>query len=318
MPAEPIDSAIQNVTDGLRIDQLGSDDDAFAAAFCFALSGRRAKSYEIEAQRHNLNAMSSHGGVTSSVFVASGPRDEMAAAALFVESPGRSALVHLGQSLLAAPAASAIMERIVAHAKERNLKLLQTLLDTRDTNRARMIKNMQFEYLAELIYMDCEVANSGIGHSALRREFELHTLNATNELLFLTALERTYADSLDCPDLTPVRTAADAFAGHKSTGKFDPKGFYVVTQADEPVAILLTSRVIDRSAIEIVYMGVCSTARRGGLGRALLTLAAQRAYDLRMSHVTLAVDAINTPARKLYDGFGFVELARRRAWIRCV
>ncbi len=306
------------VAGGLTISQLSPADSAFDTAFCIALTGHQSASAEVVAQRHSIDTMSRSSGVKTSVFLASDLANVIQAAVLMMESPGRSALVYLGPSATGGPTSALLLEAIIGHSKKRKLNLLQTLLQTADTRRARLIANLQFEYLAELIYMDCEVGNSGTENINLPSQFRLQTFDEECESLFLAALESTYVDSLDCPSLTPLRTAADAFAGHKSTGIYDPSGFYVIAAEGNPVAILLTSSVIDRSALEVVYMGVNATGRRRGLGKSLLSLAKRRAFELGLAQVTLAVDAINMPARRLYEKSGFVERARRRAWIRCV
>ncbi len=303
---------------GITISRICPADAAYAGAFCFALTGQHAESPEVETHRRNVAAMSASNGVESSVFVATNPQNAIEAAALLFESPGRSALVHLSPKSSAGNTLSLILDAIVQHGRSRKLNLLQMLLQTGDTSRARLVTDMQFQYLAELIYMDCPVAKSGINPPQIGSQFRLFNYNSETEPMFLAALENSYKNSLDCPALTPLRTAADALAGHKSTGIFDPSGFYVIATDTDPIAILLTSRVADRSALEVVYMGVSCSGRKRGLGSMLLALAKHRAMVLGVSSVTLAVDAINTPARRLYGRAGFEERARRRAWIRCI
>ncbi|HNO79912.1 MAG TPA: GNAT family N-acetyltransferase [Phycisphaerae bacterium] len=303
---------------GMTIIQISPTDPDFGAAFSFALSGQQEASRDLEAHCRNVEAMSRTSGVIPSVFVATDDRRGIQAAALVFESPGRSALVHLGPKALNDDAPLIITDAVIKHARTRKLNLLQTLLQPGDTRRARMMADMQFQYLAELIYMDCPIANSDTREPELECQFRLFNYDAETETMFLRALEESYKDSLDCPALTPLRTPADALAGHKATGIFDPSGFYVIAENDEPVAVLLTARVVDRLALEVVYMGVSSSGRRRGLGTLMLSLAKRRTQVLGLSSVTLAVDAINTPARRLYERSGFGERARRRAWIRCI
>ncbi|GJM26252.1 MAG: hypothetical protein DHS20C16_26670 [Phycisphaerae bacterium] len=303
---------------GIAIHRIGLTDSQFNEAFCLALTGRDTGSPDLETHRRNVEDLAKSNGVVPNVFVATNARNASLSAALHFESPGRSALIHLSPNVVTGSAQAVTLEAIVRHSESRNLNLLQTLLHTGDNKRARLIADMQFQYLAELIYMDCPVVNSGIEEPHLESQFTLITYSAKTEPMYLRALECSYQDSMDCPALTPLRTASDALAGHKSTGIFDPSGFYVILANDEPAAILLTSTVTDRSALEVVYMGVSSSGRNRGLGKLLLSLAKQRACALELSSVTLAVDAINMPARRLYEKSGFIERARRRAWIRCI
>ncbi|MCG2585142.1 GNAT family N-acetyltransferase [Massilia sp. TS11] len=57
----------------------------------------------------------------------------------------------------------------------------------------------------------------------------------------------------------------------------------------------------------LLGMGVAQTARRQGLGRALLGHAAAWARSQGKDWLDLEVLACNTPARRLYQGFGFVQ-----------
>jgi ribosomal protein S18 acetylase RimI-like enzyme len=316
--SEPTHSGPFHSAGGIAIYRLSPTDAQFDEAFGYALTGRHITRSDIETQRRNVDAMSESNAVSASVFVVSTAHNAIQTAALLFESPGRSALVYLSPNTATGPGPTLLLEAIIRYSESRKLNLLQTLLQTGDTRQARLIADVAFQYLAELIYMDCSVGNSGIDQPRLPSQFRLVTFSEETESIFLRALECTYEDSLDCPALTPLRTAADALAGHKSTGIFDPSGFYVILAEDEPVAILLTSRVIDRLALEVVYMGVNASGRKRGLGTLLLSLAKHRARALGLSCVTLAVDAINTPARRLYEKAGFVERARRRAWIRCI
>ena len=67
--------------------------------------------------------------------------------------------------------------------------------------------------------------------------------------------------------------------------------------------------------MDVVYMGLLPQCRGRGFGRAILHHAVKVARDYACELVTLAVDAGNTPAVRLYRDCGFVETTRRRAWI---
>jgi len=60
---------------------------------------------------------------------------------------------------------------------------------------------------------------------------------------------------------------------------------------------------------------VAAEARGKAVGNALLAKALGRATERGRTTVTLAVDSINEPARRLYERWGFREISRRRAWI---
>ena len=62
-------------------------------------------------------------------------------------------------------------------------------------------------------------------------------------------------------------------------------------------------------------MGVAYGFRGRGVGHALMRKCNDEMMARGFAGVTLAVDSVNTPARALYRKWGFVEAARRRAWI---
>jgi ribosomal protein S18 acetylase RimI-like enzyme len=128
-------------------------------------------------------------------------------------------------------------------------------------------------------------------------------------------LERSYAQSLDCPELTGVRTTSDVLAGHRATGEFDPGLWSVAMRGEEPVGILLLAPIPNASIAELVYCGVAQPARRKGVAHALLLRALTLTRSVSATSLTLAVDHRNVPARRLYDRWQFVPFAARAAWI---
>lgn len=63
--------------------------------------------------------------------------------------------------------------------------------------------------------------------------------------------------------------------------------------------------------VEILNIAVAPAYRRGGLGKRLLTLVMTLARQLNAERVILEVRPSNTPARALYQLFGFVQAGRR-------
>lgn len=132
---------------------------------------------------------------------------------------------------------------------------------------------------------------------------------------FVDAVASTYENSLDCPELTGARPVPDALASHRAAGPFDPSLWEVAVVADRPAGCLLLG-VPAAGLLEVVYMGVAAHSRQQGIGRMLLQRAFEHARRLRARGVTLVVDERNDPARRLYDGFGFRQIAARDGWIR--
>ena len=108
----------------------------------------------------------------------------------------------------------------------------------------------------------------------------------------------------------------DVLLGHRHTGLADPEGlWHLALRGGEPVGLILLAGVHHRSCLEVVYMGVSADARGQQVGDALLSLAFDIGRRRGVRTLTLAVDSTNAYARRLYERNGFVEMARRRAWI---
>lgn len=149
------------------------------------------------------------------------------------------------------------------------------------------------------------------GHS---EEFSWMRFSTNTEHLFREAIEQSYVQSLDCPELSKLRTPAEALAAHRSVGLFDPNCWLVAMHGDRPKGVLLLAQLRQEPLFEIVYMGVAPEAR-GGL---LANLLMQRAIEVATRNnagLILAVDQRNVPARRLYERWKFVEVARKSAWI---
>ena len=204
------------------------------------------------------------------------------------------------------------------------VRLLQCLLWPPHREDEGMLREAGFDYLTELIYLDRQlIPDAGRRPTQTERasRFTWRTYESRTHDTFVETIRATYENSLDCPKLNGVREMQDVLEGHKATGVFDGSDWFVAsqpTQADRPVGVLLLSRVPragNGQGMEVVYMGVVPSARRRGVGSALIERALDRGRERKATNLTLAVDADNQPARDLYGQFGFFETARRRAWI---
>lgn len=237
-------------------------------------------------------------------------------AVLVIESGGDAALIYLPQTHPRGredQALVAILTGLAPFARNRGLSLLQVLTAS-DSIHARLLKCAGLRYLAELIYLErptsAETPVYGGPAGLDWRCFEDH-----DQAHFVEALTQSYENSLDCPGLAGIRETRRILEGHKATGVYDPRGWLLATRGDDIAGVIITAAVEQRPALEIVYMGVSPKFRGQSVGDALLHSAVEHARCKQQSHLTLAVDAINAPARRLYDRWSFREIARRRAWI---
>ena len=133
----------------------------------------------------------------------------------------------------------------------------------------------------------------------------------------IEALDRSYQDTLDCPELCGLRETADVLESHRATGIFDHNLWWLATLGGRPHGCILLARAPEQRAVELVYLGISTDLRSRGLGSRLLEMALSRVVGLvDAESIACAVDLRNEPALKLYRRFGFKEFGRRVALVR--
>jgi GNAT superfamily N-acetyltransferase len=241
----------------------------------------------------------------------------LVSAAAAVESPGASAMIFApfeGLTPLREDAGVAVLERLKEAAWDRSIKLLQVLFKPEATALARLLDRAGFVYLTRLLYLQRE-AKGATPSGAICADFTWLPFSKEHEDLFLTALSASYVQSLDCPELIGIRTPREVLEGHRATGIHDPYLWWVALRGAEVVGVLLLTRVAGQPWMEIVYIGVAASARGKGVSDALLAKAFTLCGQYSAKVMTLAVDRGNTPARRMYDRWGFVQTNTRDAWI---
>jgi len=208
-----------------------------------------------------------------------------------------------------------LLAHAAARAADRNNRFTQVLLEVDSALRlGGALQAAGFQHLADLCYMQ----RSAFDPIAIQEPANIHwqTLQHADSSTFARVIRRSYIGSMDCPALTGIRSMDEVLASHKAAGDFNPGGWFLLLRGAEPVGVVLTCRVPNRSALEVVYMGLVPEARGEGLGKVLLARAIRHARDCALSEVTLAVDENNAPARRLYAAMGFYTTGRRSAWIK--
>ncbi|MDA0802515.1 MAG: GNAT family N-acetyltransferase [Planctomycetota bacterium] len=132
-------------------------------------------------------------------------------------------------------------------------------------------------------------------------------------------LEATYADAMDCPELTLRRTAHHVLQGHLNQARSIPPE-WLGAWVDGRLAGIVLCRPRERSpddseSWDVIYVGVCAWARRRGVACLLLRSAATLLYARGAHHMALACDVRNRPARNLYERLGFRLVDERHAWL---
>lgn len=138
-----------------------------------------------------------------------------------------------------------------------------------------------------------------------------------SETALRRALDASYENTLDCPELAGMRTMEDIVAAHRDVGEYDPALWWIVEHEGTPAGSVLLNRCPAQSCVELVYIGISPALRNLGLGRMLL----HRAIAAASPHgreLRCAVDARNTPAQRMYTSLGFRETERRVAYVALV
>lgn len=149
------------------------------------------------------------------------------------------------------------------------------------------------------------------------RTLDPHDAHSDRALL-IEALELSYADTLDCPELCGLRSMDDVVDSHVATGVFDPSRWLLIFRDDRPVGCCLLSNCPANHSIELVYLGIAPTARGLGLGRRVLEYGIERMGGLGAREVTCAVDTRNTPAIAVYQSLGFARFDSRIGYVSSI
>lgn len=293
-------------------------DDEFVPALHLAVTGTYSHGGRDAPEVRSLLASESPDGLRLRPVVAAFRDGALCNAVVGVESPGAANLLllpfhldhprdHDGRLMALRHA------RELAH--EYGVLLSQVIGPQCTSNWDVVLVESGFTRLTELIYMT-RMNGGMVGDVQLERGRELNwvTYSSESELLFCEALGFSYEDSMDCPELSKVRTVRQSLDGHRAVGMFDPEKWFVLTEGERSLGVLLLSKVRGEAVMEFVYMGVSQLARGRGVGD-LLMQHAVRLAACEATSLILAVDARNEPARGLYTRWGFAEIARRAAWV---
>ncbi|MGQ9651922.1 MAG: GNAT family N-acetyltransferase [Phycisphaerae bacterium] len=200
-------------------------------------------------------------------------------------------------------------------AHGRGICFLQAIIPPDALLEQSVYEQAGFQPLAELIYMERDSTTPLVVEKP-SPALAWVTYSAKTHQLFAQTVQESYEGSLDCVGISGTRDIEDVLATHRSTGVFNPLTWFVGIADDNPVGALLLSEVPEQSALEVVYMGLRPAYRGKGYASALMEHAVRIARDLAALRLTLAVDAENMPARRLYSRFAFEETSRRCAWVR--
>jgi len=255
----------------------------------------------------------------TTIFVAAaGPK--LVATTLPIASPGHTALLMTSTAGASQVAAQHLARCIDASTNDlmsprHSIRIVQILLEASEHRLERELRALGFVDVATLIYLQRTVSRPSPA-PVFAQGVSLVTYSPQTHDLFSRAILASYEQSLDCPTLHNRRGIEDVITGHRATGEYDPELWFCVMEAGEPRGVLLLAGVSGHDALELVYLGLAPAARGRRLGDALLQLALFEIGNRRLSQLTLAVDALNIPAIRLYHRHGLAEVHRRLALMK--
>ena len=245
-------------------------------------------------------------------------RRRCVAAAVLLEQAGGVGVLQAAGAEAPGVDVAALTEtirRLSIDACARGLRFVQALADGDAAANERVWAAAGYTFLAELAYLRKDVsrpwAAEGTGGDALA----WRAYGSFDEAELARVLEATYVGSQDVPLLAGLRTTGEIIAGHKASGEFCPEAWLLAERAGRPVGCVLVNDIPVAASADVAYMGVVPAARGRGLGRALLRRAAHDARGRGRTVLTVATDAQNSYATRVYDAEGFETVARRRAHV---
>jgi GNAT superfamily N-acetyltransferase len=240
--------------------------------------------------------------------------DRLLGAVLAAPAVGGGGVIWPPASTLHQPAeaATALIEAACAWLRTKGARLVQSLVEGEPEQRCRFLLDNGFRRVTLLI----SLAHTLEQGEAAPHRLTLEPYDEAQPEAFHRALASTYEGSLDCPEVTGVRSVEEVVAGHKVQGVYGPANWWLARHQGEVVGVLLQVDHLSLEEREVAYIGIVPSARRKGHARELLVRAIDTARAAGFSRLALAVDERNAPAWQLYAELGFVETLRQQVFLR--
>lgn len=212
------------------------------------------------------------------------------------------------------------------------VSLAQMLPEPRDTWAPPALEAAGFRRVGSLRYMRRPARplefERGLGEPAWPEGVRVERFDRLGdrraaEADLVRALDRSYVDTLDCPELCGLRPTRDILESHRATGVWDPALWWMVSLDGRPEGCLLMARCPETTSSELVYLGLSPVLRGKGVGSALLAMGLRAVCAVTPGaspgvEIVCAVDRRNEPAIRLYERAGFTAFAERIAYVRPV
>ena len=247
---------------------------------------------------------------------------KMIAAALPILSAGRTALLFTSKPTHEShlDVIPRLIEEVCSATAKHDVQLIQSLVDPANEPLQEDYLSCGFRTMAELVYLHALIREP-VPFPELPANMFWMNYSAEVHSLFAKAIADSYENSLDCPALNGVRSMRDIIDGHKACGVFDPAHWLLLyekkSEGDQVLGILLlTSSGNQSEVMELVYLGLSASARGRKLGDLCMQQAMAIAAVSGQQVLSLAVDAKNTPALRVYYRAGMKNITSKLAMMR--
>ncbi|MDX2114880.1 MAG: GNAT family N-acetyltransferase [Planctomycetota bacterium] len=245
---------------------------------------------------------------------AAGPRQ----VCLIVRGAGGSAMTFTSTPANAGEEKELAAVIEAAFAALRGTALGQALLEVHEQAAQRALLSAGFRGVGTLTYLRRPTPR--LGSMPPVRDWpegvRVRRYAAHDDAELIAGLERTYIDTLDCPELCGLRETKDVLESHRATGRFDPNMWWLVESKGRVEGALLFNSCADQDSVELVYLGLSPALRGMGLGSLLVHHGLAVLAGRNESWISCAVDERNTPARRVYARAGFDAFGRRAAFVK--
>lgn len=239
-------------------------------------------------------------------------------ACLCVPGSGRSAMLFTSPP--GDTREESILTHLVRHAADRlvGVRILQSLLEPEERTVRDALVRAGFIVVGSLSYMRRPMprVHERAEAISLPDGMIIRPYRKDDDDELVRAMDRSYEQTLDCPELCGLRETRDVLESHRSTGRWDPSLWLLLEHRARIEGMLLLNPSPEQDSVELVYLGLSPSARGRGIGKMLMREGVSRLRGREERSIACAVDERNTPARSLYARFGFTDFARRIAMVK--
>lgn len=189
-----------------------------------------------------------------------------------------------------------------------DIQFAQTILHPEDRALAQTFTDAGFTKLALLDFLEQRRPAKKV---RIPKGLTFSSVTAKNDVELGNLLEATYIGSLDCPKIHGIRPIQTIIEGHRGEDPTISQVWCVAELEGEQIGVILLNANPNQCAVELAYFGLLPNWRGKGLGDPCMQYIANQTELLGFSTVTLAVDAENYPAQKLYKKWNFRKTKQR-------